>query len=126
MKKSIFYLALATITGLLGGYVIFGDNSDISNKETSENHKHTQGTENEMWTCSMHPQIMKTEAGDCPICGMDLIPAASSAEGLAANEIKMTNNAMALANIQTSFVGVGTSKGGETTVSLSGNGGARR
>lgn len=120
MKKSIFYLALATITGLLGGYVIFGDNSDISNKETSENHKHTQGTENEMWTCSMHPQIMKTEAGDCPICGMDLIPAASSAEGLAANEIKMTNNAMALANIQTSFVGVGTSKGGETTVSLSG------
>ena len=30
---------------------------------------------NQMWTCSMHPQIMQPEAGDCPICGMDLIPA---------------------------------------------------
>lgn len=26
------------------------------------------------WTCSMHPQIQLPEAGDCPICGMDLIP----------------------------------------------------
>jgi len=120
MKNNILYLALAILTGVLGGYVIFGNNSDANIKEASENHKHSQAAENEMWTCSMHPQIMKTEAGDCPICGMDLIPAASTAEGLAANEIKMTNNAMALANIQTSFVGIGNTKEGETTVSLSG------
>mgnify|MGYP003645339679 CR=1 FL=1 len=38
---------------------------------------------------------------------MDLIPAETGAEGLNANEIKMTKNAMALANIQTSVVGQG-------------------
>lgn len=29
------------------------------------------------YTCSMHPQIQSPHPGDCPICGMDLIPAVS-------------------------------------------------
>lgn len=29
------------------------------------------------WTCSMHPQIQLPGPGDCPICGMDLIPVQS-------------------------------------------------
>ena len=53
----------------------------------------------------MHPQIMQPEAGDCPICGMDLIPAETSADGLLADQFKLTENALALANIQTSIVG---------------------
>jgi len=28
----------------------------------------------QLWTCSMHPQVMQPEAGSCPICGMDLVP----------------------------------------------------
>lgn len=31
-----------------------------------------------MWTCSMHPQIRQPNPGDCPICGMDLIPVATT------------------------------------------------
>lgn len=31
----------------------------------------------QIWTCSMHPQIRKTEPGQCPICGMDLVPVAA-------------------------------------------------
>jgi membrane fusion protein, copper/silver efflux system len=27
-----------------------------------------------LWTCPMHPQIKLPDAGDCPICGMDLVP----------------------------------------------------
>jgi len=61
---------------------------------------------------------MQPEAGDCPICGMDLIPAETSAEGLNANEFKLTKNAMELANIQTSTVGNSTSK--DATIKLSG------
>jgi len=53
----------------------------------------------------MHPQIMLPESGDCPICGMDLIPTETGSEGLDANQFKMTENAMALANIETSVVG---------------------
>src|SRR5262245_3043475 len=28
------------------------------------------------WTCSMHPQIRRDKPGQCPICGMNLIPIA--------------------------------------------------
>jgi membrane fusion protein, copper/silver efflux system len=28
----------------------------------------------QLWTCGMHPQIIKTEPGNCPICGMKLVP----------------------------------------------------
>src|SRR6266536_3635233 len=27
-----------------------------------------------LWTCPMHPQIVRTEPGSCPICGMALEP----------------------------------------------------
>jgi Cu(I)/Ag(I) efflux system membrane fusion protein len=30
--------------------------------------------ESSVWTCSMHPQVRSDGPGDCPICGMDLIP----------------------------------------------------
>jgi len=31
-------------------------------------------TSSELWTCPMHPEIVKDEPGSCPICGMDLVP----------------------------------------------------
>ncbi len=34
-----------------------------------------QPSEATAWTCSMHPQIRLPEPGQCPICGMDLVPA---------------------------------------------------
>lgn len=102
MKKYIIYTAILAI-GLLLGYVFFGTSSEESLKDNTLSE--SAETETQMWTCSMHPQIMQPEPGDCPICGMDLIPAESGGEGVAMNEIKMTKNAMALANIQTVVVG---------------------
>ena len=29
--------------------------------------------EAELWTCPMHPSVIRPEAGQCPICGMDLV-----------------------------------------------------
>ena len=85
MNKNILYIAIAVIIGLGAGWLIFGNGSSDSNKDISEmsDHDHSGESADQMWTCSMHPQIMQPEAGDCPICGMDLIPAESSAEGLA-------------------------------------------
>lgn len=117
MKKNILLIGIAVIIGLLAGWLIFGNsNSD----PVSDSHDHTEETASQMWTCSMHPQIMQPESGDCPICGMDLIPAETSAEGLAANEIKMTENAMALANIQTTIVGNRASSSDDKMILLSG------
>lgn len=122
MKKNIIYIGIAVIAGLLAGWLLFGNHNAESNSSTavSDTHDHSSETAEQMWTCSMHPQIMQSEPGDCPICGMELIPAQSSAEGLAANEIKMTKNAMALANIQTTKVGSNVASDDEGMMSLSG------
>ena len=113
MKKYIVYLGILAV-GLLLGWILFGGSSK---EETDHNHDAVTET-NQMWTCSMHPQIMQPEAGDCPICGMDLIPSEAGADGLAADEFKLTENAMALANIQTTVVGKGNAEG--NTIKLSG------
>lgn len=32
------------------------------------------------WTCSMHPQVRQARPGQCPICGMNLVPVSKLAE----------------------------------------------
>lgn len=105
MKKFIIYIGILAI-GLALGSIIFSTDSNSEDKHSHE----TAAAENQLWTCSMHPQIMQPEAGDCPICGMDLIPAETTADGLSPNEFKMSKNAIALANIETSIVGSDTNK----------------
>jgi Cu(I)/Ag(I) efflux system membrane fusion protein len=39
-----------------------------------------RGTDVEYWTCSMHPQIRQAKPGNCPICGMELVPVKPSGE----------------------------------------------
>ena len=34
----------------------------------------------QFYTCPMHPEIRQAKPGKCPICGMDLVPAAQGAE----------------------------------------------
>ncbi|GAA4956359.1 hypothetical protein GCM10023314_32580 [Algibacter agarivorans] len=113
MKKYIIYIGILAV-GLLLGWILFGGSS---NNEIEHSHN-TVAETSQMWTCSMHPQIMQPEAGDCPICGMDLIPVASGSDGLLANQFKLNENAMALANIQTSVVGENIE--GNTITKLSG------
>lgn len=118
MKKYIIYIGIL-IAGLLLGYLFFGTDSEMEpdREVTTEEHKH-ETDENGMWTCSMHPQIMQQEPGDCPICGMDLIPADVSADGLSVEQFKLTENAMALANIETTTVSGGAGSG--NSIQLSG------
>ncbi len=124
MNKNTIYITIALLVGLLAGYLIFGSSytNGAAVKDTSDmsgSHDHSGETAEQMWTCSMHPQIMLPEPGDCPICGMDLIPAEAGADGLAMNEIKMSKNAMALANIRTTIVG-NEMADSEAIISLSG------
>lgn len=58
------------------------------------------------WTCSMHPQIRMDHEGQCPICGMDLIPAesADSSAQPSPQTVTLGPRAAALAQIRTSPV----------------------
>lgn len=100
MKKYLLYTGILAF-GLILGYFIFGTSKQES-KETS-GHQH-DNAEGQTWTCSMHPQIRKSEPGDCPICGMDLIPADTKESG---NSLTFTMSAEAvkIANIQTTTIG---------------------
>tara|TARA_R100000697_G_C5453453_1_gene198094 strand:- start:190 stop:1866 length:1677 start_codon:yes stop_codon:yes gene_type:complete len=52
----------------------------------------------------MHPSVRQSEPGDCPICGMELIPVNDNSTGGNPNELTMSLAAMKLAEIETSVV----------------------
>ena len=58
-----------------------------------------------IWTCSMHPQIQQPEPGNCPICGMTLIPLEKDgADDDSPRTLSMSKSSRALADIQTTLV----------------------
>ncbi len=40
-----------------------------------------KAAEGSKWTCPMHPEIVRDAPGDCPICGMALVPIAGTGTG---------------------------------------------
>jgi len=56
-----------------------------------------------LYTCSMHPQILKLEPGTCPICGMDLVPV-NAGTGMASPVIEIHPGTMQLMNLKTDEV----------------------
>lgn len=103
-RKTIIIVLSTLIIGLLLGWLIFGGSSDNTNGAHSAEHSHVG--EETIWTCSMHPQIRQNEPGDCPICGMDLIPLEDDQhDDVDPMAISMSATAIQLANIQTAVVG---------------------
>ncbi len=72
----------------------------------SEHSGHAAGeTEATVWTCSMHPQIQLPKPGQCPLCGMDLIPLkSSSGDDLGPRSLRLSPAAQKIAEIQTTPV----------------------
>jgi Cu(I)/Ag(I) efflux system membrane fusion protein len=102
--KKIISIAVTTLfVGLLLGWFFFGG----SKNTTVDEHQHDSEMVGEtIWTCSMHPQIRQNEPGDCPICGMELIPLESDdSSELDPMAISMSPTAMQLANVATAIVG---------------------
>lgn len=100
MKTSKKYLipAMMLVAGLVIGWLI-GPSTD---REIDATHEHTNVSG--VWTCSMHPSVRQSEPGQCPICGMALIPVETGQGEGGPAEIKMSETAMHLAQIQTTRV----------------------
>jgi membrane fusion protein, copper/silver efflux system len=103
-RKEIIIAAAGIMAGLLIFFVIsqFTGSSGQQQEVTTEQHEDHE----QIWTCSMHPQIRQNEPGQCPICGMDLIPVSrQSGNGAGTSYIHtMSPEAAALANVQTARV----------------------
>jgi membrane fusion protein, copper/silver efflux system len=111
-RRTSVTIIIVLIIGVFIGWII-KPSSDVPRNAGAEVHQHDEAAP-EVWTCSMHPQIRQQEPGDCPICGMDLIPATSRSTSAGSNQLvhEMTPEAIAMANIQTSRV-TGISSEGE-------------
>ena len=104
-----FRYGLMLIAGLFLGWLLFsGGNRKQSSQQTADvEEAHDHGADSSIWTCSMHPQIRMEEPGDCPLCGMDLIPLQTTGTGDASidpDAIQLSAEAAALANVQTTVV----------------------
>ncbi|MBZ0183522.1 MAG: efflux RND transporter periplasmic adaptor subunit [Melioribacteraceae bacterium] len=87
---------------LLGLFIYFLIDSLFVTSSENNTGENIVNAEETIWTCSMHPQIRQSEPGDCPLCGMDLIPLSNNYE----NEedsftFTMSEASSALANVQT-------------------------
>lgn len=100
-KKSIIIALGALVLGLFAGRYWLPSDMDTEEAIPAEVAE-DQAT---IWTCSMHPQIQQPEPGDCPICGMDLIPLEQDISGdLGPRTMTMSESSRALAEIQTTEV----------------------
>jgi Cu(I)/Ag(I) efflux system membrane fusion protein len=102
-KKNIITIGVALAAGLLLGWLFFSG----SGSEYADEHTETEADQETIWTCSMHPQIRQPEPGDCPICGMELIPLDQEEGEADPREIRMSPTAMQLASVQTQTVASG-------------------
>ncbi|MCB9273142.1 MAG: efflux RND transporter periplasmic adaptor subunit [Lewinellaceae bacterium] len=108
--KILLVIIITALISLGAGYLIFGGNE--ARHGGLETHQAGTAEPNEIWTCSMHPQIRQNEPGKCPICGMDLIPLSEASSSDNPLVMEMTPEAVKLASIQT--VAVGTANGSTT------------
>lgn len=105
MKNIIKYILPSLLIGAAIGWSVnvFFFSKKETDTEAPLEHDHDS---EQIYTCSMHPQIRQPEPGICPICEMDLIPL----EENSSNDpyvLEMTEAAAELANIQTTVVGKG-------------------
>lgn len=103
IKPSFITYALLLFAGVFIGWLLFKGSPSEKHSTTNMAHDHEETT----WTCSMHPQIKQNEPGNCPICGMELIPATSSSSKGNTDPYmhEMTPEAVALSNIRTLRLG---------------------
>ncbi|MBN2365406.1 MAG: DUF3347 domain-containing protein [Calditrichaeota bacterium] len=97
-KSFIFWIVTLMIAFLLGWW--------FSNDGNGTTHSHpaspeSTGGETTVWTCSMHPQIQQPKPGKCPICGMDLIPLRQESGSENPRQLKLSETARKLAQVET-------------------------
>jgi membrane fusion protein, copper/silver efflux system len=108
-KAAVRYILVALLAFALGallfrsrGHIDGGPTPGQGNTHAEHGAEMTAGT---TWTCAMHPQIRQSQPGQCPICGMDLIPVESNnAEEPRADRITLSDRAKALSRLRTTEV----------------------
>lgn len=102
-RRIIIIIVLIAVLGIsFGAYkVFFADKND------------TENSKNEIYTCPMHPQIVRDHPGVCPICNMDLVLKESTENikidssinlNKEVGDVVLSPSQQTLANVQTEIV----------------------
>jgi Cu(I)/Ag(I) efflux system membrane fusion protein len=102
LKANIRLLLVAAVMLVIGLLIGRLGHSGHSHKPAPE--ATSQSGQATVWTCSMDPQVRQPDPGKCPICGMDLIPLEDDNDEGDALVVKMSANAVQLANVRTALV----------------------
>lgn len=104
-RSSLIYLGVLVVGIFLGWALFGGSGSSVSTNEKGEHlaEDHEAGT---IYTCAMHPQIRMEKPGNCPLCGMELIPVVEDVDDGSEGDytVKLTNAAMKIAEVSTSVI----------------------
>lgn len=100
MKYKIL-MAGAVIAAFAAGYFVHRARTEPSGQVVQTAPAVPEAGE-QMWTCSMHPQIRQPKPGKCPICFMDLIPVAASQVG--PRQAEYSEEALKLMEVETAVV----------------------
>ena len=105
--KKIIPILLLVITAFVAGYLLRGCGSEsmpsgVASQTEVSVHPQAKGSIS-VWTCAMHPQIQLPKPGNCPICGMALVPTAGDGgnDNTSERELHLSPAAVKLAEIQT-------------------------
>ena len=112
MKQKIVSYIIILLIGLFLGYLFFGSNNDSTSNQTNESTANTGS-----WTCSMHPKVQSEIEGKCPLCAMDLVYVSAQNSTFSQSQFKMSEDAIALANIETFTIGSNVNENSSTTLS---------
>lgn len=102
-KSIIIIILISLVIGAVIGYFL----NSSANQHVDKSANQQEESQDQIWTCSMHPSVRQNEPGDCPICGMDLIPlneADGASDVLSEDAISMSATAMKLAQVSTTIV----------------------
>lgn len=105
--KGRWGVVLLVVIAFVAGALMTGGREPEQNARTPESSIGVEATkqETQLWTCAMHPQIKLPKPGQCPICGMDLIPVEAGEdemEGL--RELAVSEHSAKLMEIETAPV----------------------
>lgn len=89
--------------------------SSCKHKET-ETHNHETTESKQLYTCPMHPQIIRDKPGQCPICGMDLVKKETNAQKI--NDIQLEDLLKPVNEFVISSLPVTTIKKAEETITI--------
>ncbi len=96
IKKGFVYIGL-----ILLGIVLAKVSAIITSTSSGKMNTEVVVSTIKEFTCAMHPHIRKQEPGNCPICGMELIPVKMESGNEISNAVAMSATAMKLADVQT-------------------------